>query len=146
MRRFVFFMSCLLVVFCLRAEEVSSTKQKAPSRIIPPTINPTTKLFSQSKLPILLDVRADWCPTHRNMISIFQEIAFIFRKKIKCVKMLIESFEDSDEGIVFLKKQFGVDIKQIPTFLLIKDGKVIATIEEALSKNAFQSKIEKLLT
>lgn len=146
MRNFVTFSVCVLVLFCTNAKESSSRKQKKSSRLIPSTITPSTKIFEQSKLPLLLDVRADWCTSHHTMIPIFQEIAFTFRKKITCVKMLIESFEDSDETVVFLKKRFGVDITQYPTFLLIKNNKVIAKIEETLSKDAFTSKIEKLLT
>lgn len=146
MVRSIFLASFLLLSFSLHAQKPTTTKGKAPSRIVPPTIKPDTNIFSESKMPILLDVRAEWCLTHRGMISIFQEIAFIFRKKIKCVKMLIESFEDSDETVAFLKKKFNVDIDQIPTFLFIKNGKVIAKIEEALSKQEFKIKVEKLLT
>lgn len=119
--------------------------QKKVTRLIPKTVTFKTTLFKTSELPVLVDVRPDWGVVDRSMISHFQEIAFTLRKKVKCVKMPIESFEESDETVSFLKKQFGQTIECVPTFLLIKNNKVVGKIEGTLSKKAFETKVREFL-
>src|SRR3989338_2465835 len=104
----------LLVSFFLLILTVTSNLSAKKQQYIHPPKKISTPVFivspqdftrvQSSQLPVLLDVHADWCFLSRKMLPILNQAAHIFNKSIRFAKILIESFEDSDPTIKFLKK------------------------------------------
>lgn len=100
----------------------------------------SSKNFDQevksSPLPVIVDVFATWCGPCRQMAPIFDELAKELSNKYKFAKLNID--EDRDIAIQY-------NISSIPTFLFIKEGKVVGKETGYLSKDALKKKIESIL-
>ena len=129
-----------LLLFCTFAAH--TTPQKAP--ILTVTLN-SFQLLSSSKQPILLKIHADWCGPCKRMMPTFEKISTKFSKKVKSAKLMMKTFLDSDPVIAFLKKEYNVSIKCVPTFLLIKDNKVIKIFEGSMNVEEFSKKLTEAL-
>ena len=133
----------VLSLFLLSSSFLSyAAPQKAP--ILTVTLN-SFQLLSSSKQPILLKIHADWCGPCKRMMPTFEKVATKFSKKVKSAKLMMKSFLDSDPVIAFLKKEYNVSINCVPTFLLIKNNKVIQIFEGSMSFDAFTAKLTKTL-
>ncbi|OGB84359.1 thioredoxin [candidate division TM6 bacterium RIFCSPHIGHO2_12_FULL_32_22] len=75
------------------------------------------KEIEDSKKPVILDVYADWCPPCQQMVPIFDQLEKKHSDKYKFAKLNVD--DDREVSI-----QLGVS--SIPTFIFIKDGKVVA--------------------
>lgn len=71
-----------------------------------------------SNIPVLIDFYATWCGPCKMMSPIVEEIAKEMEGKIKVYK--IDTDEEQDLAI-----EYG--IMSIPTFMIFKDGKNVAT-------------------
>jgi thiol-disulfide isomerase/thioredoxin len=119
-----------------------SVEKPAPVFIISPENH---EKISSSKQPVLVDVYAPWCGPCIKMGPLFEQAARKFSKTIRFAKIMIESFEESDPTVIFLKKTYKITLDCVPTLLFIKNGKVVEKIEGVMSLEALSSKLNQLL-
>lgn len=72
----------------------------------------------QSTMPVLVDFWASWCGPCRMLAPIVEAVAKEFSNKIKVVEVNVD--ENS-------KAALDYNIRGIPTLMLFKDGKIVAT-------------------
>ena len=71
----------------------------------------------QSNMPVIVDFWASWCNPCKMMIPIMNEIEEELKEEVKVCKVNVDEERD-------LSLQF--DVMSIPTFLIFKEGKVVA--------------------
>ena len=86
--------------------------------------------------PMVLDFWAEWCGPCRMVGPIIDELATEYEGRVTIGKMDVDNNND-------VVAQFG--IRNIPTVLFFKDGKVVDKQVGAAHKTTFVSKIEALL-
>ena len=86
--------------------------------------------------PMVLDFWAEWCGPCRMVSPIIDELATEYEGKVTSGKMDVDNNND-------VVAQFG--IRNIPTVLFFKDGKLVDKQVGAAQKSAFVAKIDALL-
>ena len=89
----------------------------------------------KSDVPVMIDFYAEWCGPCRMMSPIVEEFAKDYEGKVKIGKINVD--EESD-----LAMRFGV--QSIPSFIFIKDGKVIDRITGALPRQMLRNYLDEL--
>ena len=86
--------------------------------------------------PMVLDFWAEWCGPCRMVSPIIDELATEYEGKVTIGKMDVDNNND-------VVAQFG--IRNIPTVLFFKDGKLVDKQVGAAQKSAFVAKSDALL-
>ena len=86
--------------------------------------------------PMVLDFWAEWCGPCRMVSPIIDELATEYEGKVTIGKMDVDNNND-------VVAHFG--IRNIPTVLFFKDGKLVDKQVGAAQKSAFVAKIDALL-
>jgi thioredoxin 1 len=71
---------------------------------------------SESKVPVLVDFWAEWCPPCRMIAPSVEALASQYAGRAKVGKLNVDENPEVSEAF---------DIRSIPTLLVIKDGKVV---------------------
>lgn len=90
----------------------------------------------QSGQPVVIDFWAEWCGPCRMMSPIVDELAAEFEGKVVIGKCDVEQNDD-------ITMKYGV--RNIPTIVFLKGGKLVDKQVGACPKDALKAKIEKLL-
>ena len=90
----------------------------------------------QSSQPVVIDCYADWCGPCQQMTPIFDELASELGSTYKFAKINIDNARE-------IAMQLGVT--SVPTFVFVKDGKVVGKESGYMSKDVLKEKIESSL-
>lgn len=98
--------------------------------------NENFESYKNGELPLVVDLWATWCGPCRAIAPIISELANEYDGKIVVGKCDVEENDD-------IAMEFGV--RNIPTILFFKEGKLVDKIVGAVSKPKLQEKFESLL-
>jgi thioredoxin 1 len=90
----------------------------------------------KADLPAMVDFWAEWCGPCRMVAPVVEELAKAYAGKIKVAKMDVDKNRQTPA-------RFG--IRNIPTLILFKAGKVANTIIGAQPKSYIEGELKKLL-
>lgn len=94
------------------------------------------EIVVNAEQPVLVDFWAEWCGPCKMMLPIVEEISTEFEGKIVVAKVDVDSSQSTAAN-------FG--IRNIPTILFFKGGKVVDKQVGAVPKSTLVEKINKLL-
>ena len=84
----------------------------------------------KSDKPVLVDFFATWCGPCRQMLPIVTELSEEMANQLKIVKMDVDEAPKTPETY---------NISSIPTLILFKDGKAVATHNGAIPKDELKN-------
>lgn len=90
----------------------------------------------KSDIPVLVDFYADWCGPCKMMSPVIDELSKEYEGKAKIGKLNVD-----ENGSIAQKYK----VMNIPTMLLIKDGKVMDTVVGAVPKQQIEAKLKSIL-
>ena len=98
--------------------------------------NENYESYKNGSLPLVIDFWATWCGPCRMVAPIIEELANEYEGKVTIGKCDVEEADD-------IAAEFG--IRNIPTIVFMKDGKILDKIVGAASKSKIEEKIQALL-
>ena len=98
--------------------------------------NDNAKEFMATELPIELYFSATWCGPCKQLAPIIEELSKEYEGRIAVGKCDIEEADD-------LTAEYG--IRNVPTVIVIKDGKIVDKFVGSKSKGDVQAKFEALI-
>ena len=94
------------------------------------------KSYLEGNAPVVVDLWAEWCGPCRMIGPVIEELALEYEGKVAIGKMDVD--ENSD-----VPAEYG--IRNIPTILFFKDGKLVEKHVGVASRADLQAKINALL-
>ena len=91
---------------------------------------------AKSNVPVLVDFWAEWCGPCRMMSPILDEVAPVYKGKLKIGKLNVDENQDTPS-------KFGV--MNIPTMIVFKGGKEAERIVGAMSRAELEKKLNRAL-
>ncbi len=90
----------------------------------------------KSSIPVLVDFWAPWCGPCKAMLPVMDELEKQYEGKVKIVKMNVDE-NTSVPG--------NYNVMSIPTFIIMKDGKLASQFIGARSKTDMQKELDAVL-
>lgn len=90
----------------------------------------------KARLPVFIEFWASWCPPCKMMEPVMKKLAEEYQGKVKVCKLNI------DKNRVTASK---FDISGVPTFMVLKEGKVIRKEVAAKAESELRKIIEEML-
>lgn len=90
----------------------------------------------ESETPVLVDFWATWCAPCRVIAPVVDELATLYKGKVKVAKVNIDDNQDTPQ-------QYG--IRSIPTLLVFKGGKVVDQIVGAVPRAKLEDALRKVV-
>jgi len=91
---------------------------------------------TQSVLPVLVDISAEWCPPCKMIDPVLDELSEEFVGRIKFCRVDVDTAPD-------IAERFG--IRGVPTLLLFKGGDLVETLVGFKPKRELEGKLNGLL-
>ena len=98
--------------------------------------NENYESYKNGNLPLVIDFWATWCGPCRMVAPIIEELANEYDGKVTVGKCDVEEADD-------IAAEFG--IRNIPTIVFMKDGKILDKVVGAASKSKIEEKIKALI-
>ena len=98
--------------------------------------NENYESLKNGELPLVIDFWATWCGPCRMVAPIVEELAKEYDGQVTIGKCDVEEADD-------IAAEFG--IRNIPTIVFMKDGKILDKIVGAASKSKIEEKIKALI-
>lgn len=98
--------------------------------------NENYESLKNGEQPLVIDFWATWCGPCRMVAPIIEELANEYDGKVTVGKCDVEEADD-------IAAEFG--IRNIPTIVFMKDGKILDKIVGAASKSKIEEKIKALI-
>ena len=98
--------------------------------------NENYESYKNGNLPLVIDFWATWCGPCRMVAPIIEELANEYDGKVTVGKCDVEEADD-------IAAEFG--IRNIPTIVFMKDGKILDKNVGAASKSKIEEKIKALI-
>ncbi len=92
--------------------------------------------LNNSRLPVLVDFFATWCPPCRALAPLLDQLAGDYAGKVEILKVNID--EENQ-----LAQQFRVEA--VPTLVLVAEGKIVRHQAGAPSRQALQKMLDEVL-
>ena len=89
----------------------------------------------RSEIPVLIDFYAEWCGPCHMMAPVVEQFAEEYEGRVKIGKINVD--EESE-----LAERFGV--QSIPSFIFIKDGKVVDRVTGAMPRPVLKGYLDDL--
>ncbi len=89
----------------------------------------------RSDIPVMIDFFADWCGPCRMMSPVVEQFAKDYENRVKIGKVNVDEQAS-------LAMRFG--IQSIPSFVFIRDGKVVERVTGAMPKAVLNNYLEEL--
>ena len=86
-----------------------------------------------STIPVLVDYWAEWCPPCRMIAPLIDELGAAYAGRLKIVKV------DVDEHPALASR---FDVRSIPTLMLFRDGRPVATQVGAVNRSQLEAFVE----
>ena len=94
-------------------------------------------VISTSKLPIVIDLWAEWCGPCKMLLPIIEKVSQKLLDKVNFYKVNIDENPDIAEKF---------NVRTIPTLLVFLDGKVVATHSGLMEAESLEKWIENHLS
>lgn len=87
----------------------------------------------QSDIPVLVDFWAPWCGPCKAMLPIMEELEKEYEGKVKIAKMNVDEHTTIPGNF---------NVMSIPTFIIVRDGKMVSQFVGARSKADMQKELD----